>query len=252
MSFASTLFLGALSGLTILLGLPLAKFKHLSPRHLFGLHALAIGILFFLFFDVTEHALAPVETAFAANVAARWWLLIVLIVGFFCGILSLTLYEFVASKRRDGASPWMLALFIAAGIGVHNFAEGLAIGTAAMRGSLHFTLLLIIGFGLHNITEAFGIIAPLIGRRVSWRFLLLLGIIGGGPNLLGTMIGFTWRSDALSVFFLGLSSGALLSVIDALLQMDHPSASRTLRSTGLAAGFVLGLLTDIILSALGA
>src|SRR5881398_4095569 len=94
-----------------------------------------------------------------------------------------------AEYERDdyftGMSParW-LAVFIATGIGLHNFSEGLAIGQSAARNELSLALVLIIGFGLHNATEGFGIVAPLAGEKdpPSWRFLGLLGLIGGAPT----------------------------------------------------------------------
>ena len=58
-----------------------------------------------------------------------------------------------------------LALLIAVGIGLHNFAEGLAIGQSAASGEIALATMLVIGFGLHNATEGFGIVAPLAGRR---------------------------------------------------------------------------------------
>ena len=77
-----------------------------------------------------------------------------------------------------------LALLIATGIGLHNFSEGLAIGQSAAQDEISLALLLVIGFGLHNATEGFGIVAPLSGSESlpSWRFLGLLGLIGGGPR----------------------------------------------------------------------
>ena len=86
-----------------------------------------------------------------------------------------------------GLSParW-LALFIATGIGLHNFSEGLAIGQSAATDEISLAYVLVIGFGLHNATEGFGIVAPLSGdaEQPSWRFLALLGVIGGGADLL--------------------------------------------------------------------
>jgi ZIP family zinc transporter len=48
--------------------------------------------------------------------------------------------------------------------------------------------MLIIGFGAHNATEGFGIAGPLTGlvKKPSIRFLILVGLIGGGPTFLGT------------------------------------------------------------------
>src|SRR4029453_11938662 len=109
-----------------------------------------------------------------------------------------------------GLSPaaW-LALLIATGIGLHNFSEGLAIGQSAAQDQITLALVLIIGFGLHNATEGFGIVAPLSGSESmpSWRFLGLLGLIGGGPTFLGTLIGQTWVNEALAVGFLALAAG---------------------------------------------
>ena len=67
------------------------------------------------------------------------------------------------------SEPRRLALFIALGIGLHNFAEGLAIGQSAASDEISLALLLIIGFGLHNATEGFGIVAPLTGERSCRR-----------------------------------------------------------------------------------
>ena len=83
-----------------------------------------------------------------------------------------------------------LALLIATGIGLHNFAEGLAIGQSAASGETQLAVVLVVGFALHNATEGFGIVAPLAGRAArarAGRFLALLGLIGGGPTFVGTL-----------------------------------------------------------------
>src|SRR5262249_52712351 len=110
-----------------------------------------------------------------------------------------------------GLSPGRrLALLIATGIGIHNFGEGLAIGQSAATGEIALALVLIIGFGLHNATEGFGIVGPMSSEPElpSWRFLALLGLIGGGPTFLGTVIGFSWVSTALEVLFFALAAGS--------------------------------------------
>src|SRR6266567_1342623 len=170
MSFAETVTLGTIAGFTIFLGLPLARLRVVAPRHMAFLNALAIGILLFLFVDIVEHAVLPIEAAIAAEPSALPLLLAVLIGGF--------------------------------GIGLHNFSEGLAIGSSAQKGDLTLALTLVVGFGLHNVTEAFGIAAPLAGKRPSWALLGLVGVIGGGPNFVGTIIGYTFSSPAVSVLFL--------------------------------------------------
>ena len=86
---------------------------------------------------------------------------------------------------------YRLAMMIAIGIGAHNFSEGLAIGQSYVSGTIGLAIILIIGFGAHNATEGFGIAGPLTGlvKKPSIRFLILAGLIGGGPTFLGTVIG---------------------------------------------------------------
>ena len=131
--------------------------------------------------------------------------------------------------RHTGIASWSparrLALLIAIGIGLHNFAEGLAIGQSAARNDIALAAVLVIGFALHNATEGFGIVAPLAAERdpdgslyrPSWAFLLALGVIGGGPTFVGMAVGHGFTSEAVSVLFLTLAAGSILYVICQLL-----------------------------------
>ena len=147
-----------------------------------------------------------------------------------------------------------LALLIAVGIGLHNFGEGLAIGGSAARGEISLATLLVIGFALHNATEGFGIVAPLAGEsdRPSWLFLFVMGVIGGGPTFLGTLVGHQFSSDALSVVFLTLAAGSILYVVIQLLGVAQKLGRRELLIWGVFLGLTLGFVTDMIVTAAGA
>ena len=152
-----------------------------------------------------------------------------------------------------------LALMIATGIGLHNFAEGLAIGQSAASGELALATLLVIGFGLHNATEGFGIVAPLAGRRdgdqdtrPGWGFLLALGLIGGGPTFIGTAVGHTFTSEPVSVVFLTLAAGSILYVVIQLLGVAAKARRPDLLAAGLTLGLLAGFATDAIVTAAGA
>ena len=91
---------------------------------------------------------------------------------------------------------------IAAAIGLHNFAEGLAIGVSASTGEISLATVLIVGFALHNATEGFGIIGPLGDVRPSWSWLAVAGLVGGGPVFLGSIVGYNVTSDPLELALL--------------------------------------------------
>ena len=169
----------------------------------------------------------------------------------------------VNSRRPSRMATWSVArrlsLLIAVGIGLHNFAEGLAIGQSAASGDISLALLLVIGFGLHNATEGFGIVAPLAGDldsegkalRPSWGFLLAMGAIGGGPTFVGTLVGHQFTSEPVSVIFLTLAAGSILYVVTQLVGLAARNRRPDLLAYGLLLGLVAGFLTDGIVTAAG-
>jgi ZIP family zinc transporter len=274
--------LGGIAGLTIFLGLPMGRVRHLSTAARALLNATAAGILLFLFVEVMGHGIEPVEHALtaASDHGGSWlhfsWLALLFVALFGVGALSLVYYEQWLARRgpRDvvhgpgaatvGAiSPGLvralsptrrLALFIALGIGLHNFSEGLAIGQSAAQDKISLALLLIVGFGLHNATEGFGIVAPMAGEdeRPSWGFLAVLGLIGGGPTFLGTLVGQSFVNDTLNMAFLALAGGSILFVVTQLFHVADRIGRKDLLVWGLVIGLVLGFGTDFVLVAAGA
>jgi zinc transporter, ZIP family len=277
MSTAEILGLGAIAGFTIFLGLPIGRMQNVRASTKAFLAAIATGVLIFLLWDVLAAAVEPVETALTEGHDGRFaWLAFLLTAGFTVGLMSLVYYGVGGKRRRrraflgpgaastaeyerddwfTGLSParW-LAIFIATGIGLHNFSEGLAIGQSAASGEIQLAIVLIIGFGLHNATEGLGICAPLAGdeERPSWAFLAVLGLIGGGPTFLGTALGQAWVSDAVSIVFLALAAGSILYVVLELVNVCRALAPKTLMTWGILLGLFLGFATDFILVAAGA
>lgn len=154
---------------------------------------------------------------------------------------------------RTRSTAGEIAMMIATGIGLHNFAEGLAIGNSAANGEISLATLLVIGFGLHNATEGFGIVAPLAaaGERPSWLRLFVLGLIGGGPTFVGTVVGQNVVNDTLSVAFLGLAAGSILFVVFELLAVARRTATKEFAALFVALGMILGFATDAVVTAAG-
>ena len=285
MSTGGILGLGAIAGVTIFIGLPVGRMRRISPPVRTLLNAIAIGILTFLVWDVLSAGVEPIESRLTAltgdhpDPAQSWWGFLgmcgLLTLGLGIGLLSLVYYDRLLPRRRSVAAatslgpgaaaveefrasqPWSpgrrLALTIAIGIGLHNFAEGLAIGQAAATGALSLAVLLVIGFGLHNATEGFGIVGPLAGEEnpPSWKLLGLLGLIGGGPTFLGTAVGQAVTSDEMSVAFLSLAAGSILYVVIQLVGVALRAGHKEMLYWGVFLGLIAGFATDFVVTAAG-
>jgi ZIP family zinc transporter len=280
LSFAQTTALGALAGFTIFLGLPVGRLQLLSNRARVALAMFAVGVLAFIFVDVLSNGISIVDNALSAvkhhhgSLGYLIWLVVLLAGGFAIGSAGLATLERrmrPASTRRppiaggaetatmesdplalelDAARRRALrvGLTIAAAIGVHNFAEGLAIGVSARAGAISLATVLIIGFALHNATEGFGIVGPLGDVRPSWRWIGLAGLIGGGPTFLGSLVGYAVTSHPLELAFYAAAGGAILYVIGEVWNGMRRYGYRELGLLMLSAGFLIGVLTDLIVT----
>ena len=281
MSFAETVALGALAGFTIYLGLPLARLRLLGDRARVALAMFAVGVLGFLFVDVMGHGIEILENAVTGLSKGREsfghaaLLALLLGAGFAAGTAGLAMLERRARPKGPasppiaGGDPALAAtesevlalqadaarrralqtgLAIAAAIGLHNFAEGLAIGVSAQAGEISLATVLIVGFALHNATEGFGIIGPLGNVRPSWRWLGLAGLIGGGPVFLGAVVGYNVTSEPLELAFYALAGGAILYVIGEVWQGMRRYGHRELGLVLLSVGFMVAVLTDMVVA----
>jgi ZIP family zinc transporter len=223
------------------------------------------------------HGVEPVEAALKGAAAGdgSWsefaGLAALLAAGLIAGLMSLVYYDRWLGRRRSsnlvgpGAAAvdefasrsWFetltpgrrLALLIATGIGLHNFGEGLAIGQSSAAGQLSLAFALMIGFGLHNATEGFGIVGPMSADAdlPSWRFLGLLGLIGGAPTFLGTVVGQAWVSEAVAVAFFAVAAGSILYVVQELMHVNRKFGYPILVTWMLLVGVMLGYATDFVL-----
>ena len=174
MSFIHTVVLGALAGFTIYLGLPVGRLQLLGTRARVALAMFSVGVLAFIFVDVLSHGLEIVDSTLDGvkhhhqSVGYLVWLVVLLGGGFAAGSAGLAILErrmrplgarippiaggsdaaaisaseadaltLDASRRRALG----IGLTIAAAIGVHNFAEGLAIGVSARAGAISMELI---------------------------------------------------------------------------------------------------------------
>lgn len=126
---------------------------------------------------------------------------------------------------------------------MHNFGEGLAIGTSFAFGGLTLGTFLIVGFMIHNITEGLGIAAPAAESRSRLRLrrLVALALVAGAPAILGAWLGGFASSDLLAVVFFAAAAGAALEVVVEVGRYVGERISGGLRSGWVLGGFLGGI-----------
>jgi zinc transporter, ZIP family len=213
--------------------------------------ALTVGLLAYLLVDSAHDGLEA-----AATVPGSYQGPVLFVFGALAAYIALDATGAWIARRRKAraaasASGWVLAVLIAVGIGLHNFGEGLAIGSAFALGELALGTLLIVGFTLHNTTEGLAIVAPLARRgsdgaapeSVGVAGLLQLGLIGGVPTILGAWLGAFVYSPLLAVFFLALGVGAIAQVTRQIVMQSAGGGglSAYLREGPVMAGLTCGV-----------
>jgi zinc transporter ZupT len=158
----------------------------------------------------------------------------------------------IQRQRAGGAGALRLSLMVAIGIGLHNLGEGLAIGSAYAVGSLALGAFLVIGFAIHNTTEGLAIVAPLAHAEPPGLARLLgLGLIAGGPAILGALVGGAAYNQELATFLIGVGVGAIVQVIGQLvpsIRDPEGQALYPLSVTGLTAGAGALYATSLLVS----
>ena len=197
--------------------------------------ALTVGLLAFLLIDMTSEALKLSATAAALfQGSAMVWLV----------ALASFLLLMAIGRWRGQPEGLALAFYIALGIGLHNFGEGLAIGGAFAAGSAGLGTFLVLGFALHNVTEGIGIAAPML--RVPpplWTFAALT-LLAGGPAVLGMWTGSLAYAPQWSALAMAVGAGAILQVmveVGAHMMRQNSDRKAVLLSPAILGGFLGGV-----------
>lgn len=200
--------------------------------------ALTVGLLLFLLVESSREGLEA-----ASEVASSYQGVALLAFASLFGYLAIEAFGAWLRKGRTRVGTHVaVALLVAVGIGLHNFAEGLAIGAAFALGRATLGTLLIVGFTLHNTTEGLAIVAPLARERARLGLLALLGLVAGAPTIPGAWLGGFLFSPVLAVASLGAGAGAIAQVVVQILRtsVGERAVAEYLRSGAVAGGLLAG------------
>ena len=126
---------------------------------------------------------------------------------------------------------------IFASILIHNFPEGLAIGSSFLwKGSLGVTLSLIIG--LHNIPEGLAMALSLIKGKMNTFKVLIFTAMAGVPMALGSFMGAYLGNMFAPLIgaFLAMAGGTMLYIT---IEEIFPSAKPTYSIVGFLIGIII-------------
>lgn len=222
-----------------------------GPSWITALIAFTVGLLGFLAIDGTFDALELSASGGGVFGGAALVFLSAALAFLLLSGIDLWIENRRRSAAAGGASPWQLALMVAIGIGLHNLGEGLAIGSAYAIGELALGAFLIVGFAIHNTTEGLAIVAPLAEEKVRPLRMLGLGLIAGGPAILGALIGGSVGSPEIAAALVGIGVGAIAQVVVQLLPAMRDRAGKLLTpvtSAAMAGGALALYLTGLLVA----
>ena len=241
--------------------------------------ATAVGALLgFIFKDIT-HKFSDIVLSFAAGVmlaAAVFGLiessfsygqesygtligLLVTVVGIFVGALCLNMTDKIVPhlhrlagadiEEHENKNLGKILLFVLA-IAIHNLPEGIAAGVGFGSENTAKALVIAGGIALQNIPEGMVIIGPMLAAGVSKKRTLLIALLTGFVEVLGTLIGYFAVSVATVVlpFALAFAGGTMLYIIsDEMIPETHAHGGERGATYALLVGFALMFVMDILL-----
>ena len=226
--------------------------KTLKERWYHFLLSLTVGLLLFIGFDALLESFELAHTV--PSVFQGMMIILIGFVSTFLILLAISNNEKKKIQVKKTGSLMSLSYLIALAIGMHNFGEGLAIGSAYSIGELSLGVLLVVGFMIHNVTEGIAIVGPLANEvkelKHVIRHIIVLGIIAGGPTILGALIGGFSYSPMIAVLFLSIGAAAAFQVVIEVInhmKKEHIDSLFTItNSTGVILGLLIMYITGLI------
>ena len=241
---------GAIAGIVpVAIGMLWFPFiRSVEPRVIHAFLALATGVLAFIAVEMTGGMVgagADADYLVAGSVAVLG------IAGTFAVMYWVSSWSgrVADSGHKTGLQ---IAYLVAFALGLHSIGEGLAIGVSLTQGEAALVLLLVVGFVVHNILEGLTCVAAMARDHRTprlWHF-AAIGLIAGGPVILGGWIGSLGDEPLLAVIFYAVAIGAIVQAIVEmvdLVRLDAGGLLTRVNAAALVAGFLLMFVLEEII-----
>ncbi|MGI6527865.1 MAG: ZIP family metal transporter [Caldicoprobacterales bacterium] len=241
MGVGQVMLVSTITGLATGLGAIIVSFfGEMNKRTLSALLGFAAGIMI----SISTFHLLPSAVQYGSVYLAAG--------GFLFGVLAMLLLDnliphlhFFQEEGRDKGFQKM-GCFIAAGIAMHNFPEGLAVG-AGYQAADKLGMMIAVAILLHNIPEGMGMAAPLKASGTKNRTIFGITCLAGLFTPLGTLFGaLLFQVSPLFISLsMGFAAGAMFYIVsDELIPESHKQHSHA-TNIGITLGVLLTLLTSL-------
>lgn len=154
-------------------------------------------------------------------------------------------YRYDKKAKKGSNSLLKTGIIVGIGLAIHNFPEGLAIGSG-FEASIKLGLALAVAICLHDIPEGISMAVPMKsgGMKPSKVifYTLLSGLTTGIGALFGAMLGTV--SEQLISMCLAFAAGAMLYIVSGELIPESNKIYRgRIASVGNIIGFILGIVS---------
>ncbi|ELY94995.1 zinc transporter [Natrialba hulunbeirensis JCM 10989] len=258
--------IGAIAGIIpVAIGMLWFPFiRDLDPRYLHAFLALAGGVLAFIAVEMTEdlifdYSTEVTDTTVAGlSVGGSTLAAVTAVVG--VGGTFAVMYAASEWRQRKATesekSGLEIAYLVALALGLHSIGEGLGIGVAYIQGDATLLMLLVLAFVMHNVMEGPTVVAAVARDRATppLRHFAAMGVIAGGPVIIGGWLGSFAQSNILAVLCFAIAIGAILQVlieVADLIRFDAEDVFTRTNTATFCLGFALMfLLEDVLVDAL--
>ncbi len=174
------------------------------------------------------------------------------IFGVLLGVISMIfcdkLVNKVYSKKENENSLLKTGIIICIGLAIHNFPEGLAIGSG-FDASQKLGLSLAIAIALHDIPEGMSIAVPMKNGGYSKAKSIILTAISGLTTGIGAFFGAIIGNISLNLIGISLAfaAGAMLYIVSCeLIPESNRLYKGRIGSLGNILGLIIGMFTQFI------